>query len=361
MANPHESSTLPAASRLVLGLLLAVLAVLCVLVMRPFIVPVIWAAIIVYATWPAHRRVVRLCRQRHGRAALITTLIVALALLVPLVWLALLVPDEVAAAVRAIRSYQASEAIRLPALVRAIPWLGDAAQQLLDRYVADPSSLRQLLGEWGQLYRSELLGMAGDVGRNIGKLAIAIVALFFLYRDGDSLAHQAMHVARRFFGGRLDRYARAAAAMIRAVVLGLVVTALIQGTVAGIGYAIFGVGAPVLLGLVTALASIVPVVGTFLVWGTVSVVLVAAGHFWPALGLLAWGTVLVHPVDNLLRPLLISNATQLPFLLVMFGVIGGLAAFGLVGVFIGPIVLALATTVWREWLDERREARPQPG
>jgi predicted PurR-regulated permease PerM len=360
MAEPDASLTLPAASRRLLGLLLAVLAALCALVMRPFIVPLMWAAIIVYATWPAHRRVLRLCRQRHGRAALITTPIVALVLLVPLVWLALLVPDEVTAAVRAMRSYQVGEVIRLPALLRAIPWLGDAVQQSLDRYVANPSSLLQLLGDWGQLYRSELLGMAGDVGRNMAKLAIAIVSLFFLYRDGDSLARQAMHIVRRFFGDRLDRYARAAAGMIRAVVLGLVVTALIQGTVAGIGYAVLGVEAPVLLGLLTAIASIVPIVGTFLVWGTVSFVLVAGGHFWTALGLLAWGTVLVHPIDNLLRPLLISNATQLPFLLVMFGVIGGIVAFGLVGVFIGPIVLALATTVWREWLDERREARPPP-
>jgi predicted PurR-regulated permease PerM len=360
MLYPDNSATPPAVRRLLLGLLLGALAVLCGVVLRPFIVPVIWAAIMAYTTWPAHRQVLRLCRQRYGPAALVTTVIVALVLLVPLVWLALLVPDEVTAAMRTMRSYQPGEAIRLPALVRAIPWLGDAVQQLLDRYLADPGSLRQLLGAWGQQYRSELLGVVGDVGRSVAKLAIAVLTLFFLYRDGESLVRQAIRILQRFFDDRLDRYVRAAAAMTRAVVLGLVVTALIQGTVAGIGYAVVGVEAPVLLGLVTALASIVPVVGTFLVWGTASLVLFATGHLWPALGLLAWGTVLVHPIDNLLRPFLISNATQLPFLLVMFGVLGGLAAFGVVGIFIGPIVLALATAVWREWLEERREAWPPP-
>jgi predicted PurR-regulated permease PerM len=117
----------------------------------------------------------------------------------------------------------------------------------------------------------------------------------------------------------------------------------------------------VLLGALTAAASIVPVVGTLLVMAPASLALFATGHLWPALGLIAWGTLLVHPVDNVLRPLLISNATKLPFLLVMFGVLGGLAAFGLIGVFIGPIALALAVAVWREWLEERRAAAPPSG
>lgn len=137
-------------------------------------------------------------------------------------------------------------------------------------------------------------------------------------------------------------------------------TQLVQGAIAGIGYAVVGVDAPVLLGALTALASVVPVVGTFLVWGVVAAALMLTGHAWPGVALLVWGTVLVNPADNLLRPLLISNATQMPFLLVMFGVIGGLAAFGLVGLFVGPVALAVATAVWREWLNERDLAHP-PG
>ena len=142
--------------------------------------------------------------------------------------------------------------------------------------------------------------------------------------------------------------------MLKAAVFGLLVTAIVQGALAGIGFALFRVDAPVLLGALTAIASIIPIVGTFLVWGSASVWLAVTGHLWLALGLFAWGLVVVHPADNILRPLLISTSTRLPFLLVMFGVIGGLAAFGLVGLIMGPVALAIATAVWREWAAEGR-------
>ena len=158
-------------------------------------------------------------------------------------------------------------------------------------------------------------------------------------------------VVERFFARRLDRYLEAAGAMLKAAIFGLLVTAIVQGAIAGVGFAVFGVEAPVLLGVLTAVASIIPVVGTFLIWGSASVWLAATGHAWAALGLCAWGVILVHPADNILRPLLISSSTRLPFLLVMFGVVGGLAAFGLAGLIIGPVVLAIATAVWREWAD----------
>ena len=137
--------------------------------------------------------------------------------------------------------------------------------------------------------------------------------------------------------------------MLKSAIFGLLVTAIAQGAIAGIGFALFRVEAPVLLGVLTAIASIIPVVGTFLIWGAASAWLAATGHLWLALGLFTWGVLIVHPTDNILRPLLISTSTQLPFLLVMFGVVGGLAAFGLVGLIIGPVVLAIATAVWREW------------
>jgi predicted PurR-regulated permease PerM len=134
----------------------------------------------------------------------------------------------------------------------------------------------------------------------------------------------------------------------------LLVTTIPQGAIAGAGFAVFHVEASVLLAMLTAVASIIPILGTFLIRGSASAWLVATGHVWAALGLFAWGVVLVHSADNILRPLPICTSTRLPFLLVMFGVIGGLAAFGLVGLTIGPVVLAIATAVWREWADQAR-------
>lgn len=175
-----------------------------------------------------------------------------------------------------------------------------------------------------------------------------MLTLFFFYRDGDALVDQSRRIARRFFGNRVDRFARAAGLMTRAVVYGLMITALVQGLIAGIGYRAVALDAPVLLGVLTGLLSTAPLLGTAFIWVPLGVGLIAVGHTAKGLFLLAWGLLLVHPVDNVLRPILISSVTRVPFLPVMFGALGGLAAFGLVGVFVGPILLGVATTIWNE-------------
>jgi predicted PurR-regulated permease PerM len=355
MSNHDPPLTPLAARRALLAVLLGALAWLCIVVLRPFIVPVVWAAILAYTSWPVYRHVLQLCRGRPIAAALVMTLLVALVLVAPLLLLTLALQDELATAYQAALAYRADGATP-PAFLHSVPWLGDAVAQALDRYAADPELLRKLLVDWARNSHDEVLAVVGTVSRNVAKLLVAILTVFFFYRDGVQLVRQTGRIVSRFFDDRLDRYLRAAGAMVRAVVLGFLVTAVVQGTIAGIGYAVVGVDAPVALGALTALAAIVPVIGTGLVWGAAALTLVVTGHWWPGLGLLAWGAVLVHPVDNLVRPLLIGKATQMPFLLVMFGVLGGIAAFGLVGLFVGPVVLAVATAVWREWLEERRDA-----
>ena len=120
-----------------------------------------------------------------------------------------------------------------------------------------------------------------------------------------------------------------------------------------------GISATVLLGALTGILSVVPMVGTGVVWGSLSIYLAVKGHLWKVVILAVWGLLLVHPTDNTLRPLLISNATRVPFLLVMFGVLGGMAAFGLVGALVGPIILAMGLAVWREWAIEAQGETPQ--
>jgi predicted PurR-regulated permease PerM len=125
---------------------------------------------------------------------------------------------------------------------------------------------------------------------------------------------------------------------------------------AGIGYRVVGLENPVLLGVLTGVLSVVPAIGTAIVWVPMSVWLLVTGSVWKGIVLLVWGFLLVHPVDNVLRPLLISNVTRVPFLLTMFGAVGGLAIFGLVGVFVGPVLLGVAMAIWREWTMQ--EVRP---
>jgi predicted PurR-regulated permease PerM len=135
--------------------------------------------------------------------------------------------------------------------------------------------------------------------------------------------------------------------MTRAVLYGFLATAFAQGLIARIGYAALGIRGSVLLGALTGVLSIVPVLGTAILWGSVSAYLFVTGHVVKGVILVAWGVLLIHPTDNVLRPLL--SATHVPFIIVMFGVIGGIASVGLVGIFVGPIILSIGLAVWRNW------------
>jgi predicted PurR-regulated permease PerM len=145
--------------------------------------------------------------------------------------------------------------------------------------------------------------------------------------------------------------------VVRAVVFGLLGTAVAQGAIAAVGFAIFGVPSPVLLGVVTAFGSFIPF-GPTLVWIVAVIGLFLGGHTGAAIGMAIWGTLLVSTVDNVLRPLLISGPTQIPFLLVLFGVLGGLASLGLLGLFVGPVVLSVAFALLAEF--GKRPALPPP-
>lgn len=338
-------------NRVVLGILLGGLLLLSYAVLQPFLVPVAWAVILAYVTWPIVIWLRRLLRGRTTITALLMTLLLTAAFVLPMLWVGLLLRTELANAYTAVSSMLAAGGFALPEFVADIPLLGDALQQLLDTLAHDPGALRAQIGSWVEARAAESLNVVGGVGRNAAKLGFALITVFFLYRDGERVLMQAQLVLHRFLGERVDPYLAAVGSMTTAVVWGLLATAIAQGIVAGMGYWWFGLEAPVLLGAVTAAIALIPF-GTPFVWGSIGAWLIASGETFNGIGLLLWGTLVVSWVDNLVRPLVISNATRIPFLLVMFGVLGGLAAFGLVGLFIGPVILAVLMAVWREWLEE---------
>lgn len=226
---------------------------------------------------------------------------------------------------------------------------GQKIQDTLNRYASDPAQLTQQLSGWLLGWSSQLGRIMGELGRNLVNLTLALLTLFFFYRDGDTIAQQADAVVEGFFADRLNPYVVTAGKMMRAVVYGLLITAITQGVLAGFGYWVVGLGAPVLLGALTGILSIVPLVGTAMVWVPVGIYLMTIGSIGKGIIMLVWGAVLVHPADQVLRPILISNATHVPFIIVMFGALGGLDAFGLVGLLIGPVLLAIGLAIWREW------------
>jgi predicted PurR-regulated permease PerM len=326
----------------------AIVVVLAVIVMRPFLIPIAWAVILAYASWPLHVRLRRAVGGRATAGAALTTVLASITLLVPVLWISALLQDEAVAAVRAVGRYVATGPHHVPDAVQRVPGLGKMLDDWLFAHTGDPRAIGDQLLALTSLSSSDLVDIAGSVGRNVIKVAFTLVVLFFLYRDAERLLLQMRAVARHFLGAGVERYLHAAGDMVRAVVYGVVITAVVQGAVAGIGYRLAGVDPAAALGVLTAVATIVPVIGTAIVWASVGVWLLLSGSEAAGLFLLAWGAVLVHPIDNLLRPLVVSNVARMPFLLAMFGVLGGLLAFGLAGIFLGPVILAVAISAWRE-------------
>jgi len=342
--------------RLLVVSLLVGLIILSFQVLQPFIVPLVWAGIIAYVTWPLYRQVLRWCGGRRSIASLIMTLAFTAAVIIPTVWLIAIMRVELIKAYQSVAALL-STGVKLPESLLKLPWIGEWLLELSERMAADPRALGVEMRLLIDNSFGEVAKILGGVGRNIAKLLLAVVSLFFMYRDGRQIAAQTARVLEQVLGQRVHNYLDAIGQTVKAVVLGLVLAAVAQGTFAGIGYWIVGLNAPTFLGAFTTLCAMIPF-AVPLVWGSIGLWLIAIGKTGAGVGLLIWGATAVSWVDNIVRPFVISSATRIPFLLVMFGVLGGLGAFGLVGLFIGPVILAVLLAVWREWLLESRKLKP---
>jgi predicted PurR-regulated permease PerM len=342
---------------LVAGLLLGIL-LLTFSVLAPFLVPLIWGGILAYVSWPLQRRLLGYFRQRASLAALCTTGLVTLAIIVPVAWLILVLRVEAVNGYAEVQTFLASDP-QVPEALRELPMIGPWLQEALLEASENPDALRKQVMTQMEQSSIEATRVIGSVGRNAAKLFFAMLSMFFLLRDGPRVLRETRAVLEGVFGPRVHDYLEAVGATTQAVVYALILGAIAQGAVAGLGYWIFGVKAPVLLGAVTALIALIPF-GAPVVWGSLSIWLLLTGNIWAGVGLLLWGLLLVSWMDNIVRPLVISNATRMPFLLVVFGVLGGVIAFGLVGLFVGPVLLAVSLALWREWLEQHQPVDGPP-
>jgi predicted PurR-regulated permease PerM len=317
-------------------------------VMRPFIVPVAWAAILATATWPAFRRLERSLGGRTGWAAALMTALVIIVVVVPAVLVLISLAAEVERAVTGLRAWAEGRILAVPGWVARIPAVGSAVAERAERLLAEPSLVQQWalaqIGPWAR----NLAAAAGNLGLMIVDAALTLLTLFFLYQHGSLLAAQIDRVAHRLGGDRVHAVLAPLTEAVRAVMYGMVFTALAQGGLGMLGYWIAGLGSPVLLGALTAIGSFLPL-GAPLVFVPASIWLMVQGRLIAGFVLLAWGAVAISSADNVIRSWFISGATRAPFLLVFFGVLGGVAAFGSIGLVVGPIAVAVLLELWREW------------
>jgi predicted PurR-regulated permease PerM len=318
------------------------------LVLRPFLVPMIWAAILAYVTWPLFQRV-RVWSGRPGLTAGVFTLLQALGVALPLVWLLVALASEATSLVGSAKEWLDAGA-PAPQWIDRYPWLATRVAELRAQPIPGPTDLAEVLTKYGAQVSGRLVDLAGGVARNLFAVTITLITLYAFYVHGERLIVHARRLARVVFPGTSESFVDDVGGVVRAVVFGLLGTAIVQGTLAAIGFAIFGVPSAVILGTATSVLSFVPA-GPPIVWGGAALWLFFQGSpVWTWLGMAAWGVLLVSSVDNVLRPILISSGpTPIPFLLVFFGVLGGLAAFGVLGLFLGPVLLSIAFTLIAEF------------
>jgi P-type Ca2+ transporter type 2C len=334
------------------GILLAGLLLLGFMVLREFLLTLVWAFIIAYVTWPPYRWLKQRLHNNTTLSAAMMTAIIAVMLFLAAYWLVDMLNDELQMAYQALAINFNQPDYRLPDSIRQLPWLGNYLQDWLERLLHDRAGTATQIASWAKQWLGEFARFLGGIGHYVIKLGVILVTVFFCFRDGQIAIQQLSQGLIHFLGKYLTVYLEAAGNTTRAVVYGLVLAALAQGAMAGIGYAFAGVKAPVLFGIITALLALVPM-GATLVWLPLSTLLILTDQLWSGVGLLVWGFLVISTVDNVIRPIVISGASRMPFVVVMFGVLGGLSTFGLVGLFLGPIILSVLLAVWKAWLEQQ--------
>jgi predicted PurR-regulated permease PerM len=327
-----------------------VLLYLLWLIFRPFVGPILWAGLLAFMLFPVNAVLRSRLRGRKGAAALLLTLAVLFGVIVPTVFLGTLFGKQVAELAGKVSAlgarYQIEKPMdlfRIPMLDRAVrwidaktpvtavevqQWLVDASKTALD--VALASSKVLLLGALGVF----------------ASLLLMLFILYFFFRDGDEMAAEFLGVLP-VPAGRKARLVEHLSSVTKAVVYGSLLTSLVQGALIGLAFEVCGLPSPVVFGVIAAIASLLPVGGTAFVWVPGAIVLAAQGRWAWAVVLAAWGALIVGSADNVLRPFLISGRAEISTLPIFFGVLGGIGAFGPIGMFLGPVVVALALAVVR--------------
>jgi len=308
------------------------------LVAAPFLEGFVWGTILVLMTWPIYRWLHIKCQLGETVAAFLMTTGIGAILVITAVPVVTELGREL---------YSISKEFSLGASQTFSSPIVDGAMQRLhfdEAYTATIKALGDMSLRVAGKATNALLASLFNIG-------IMIFSSYFFYRHGSQLVRELQDVMDRYSALNWQRVFALTGDTIKGVVYGALATALAQGILAGIGYHVAGVSVPALLGLVTTLMSFVPF-GAPIVYVPVSLYLILSVGDWSAgIGLLIWGVIVVSTIDNILRPLFISHAMKLPLLLVFVGVLGGIFRFGLVGLFIGPVLVALAHAAWKEIVD----------
>jgi len=338
----------------------AVVVVGCYLVLHPVVPAILFAAVICTATWPLYIRLRAALWSRSGLAALAMTVMLLVLVIGPSVLLAANLASNGTALFEAGKAMLRNGPMEPPGWLLQVPVAGEL---LADYWKRLASGSGNLTGDWKGLLdgaRAFLVGAGKAAGEGLLQLALASFVAFFLYRDGDALMLATRRSLDRIAGKLGNELLATLEHTVTGVILAVFGTALAQGLVALTGFLIAGVPAPFLLAAATFFLSILPI-GPPMVWGGATAWLVLDGQLGWAVFMAAWGLLAISTIDNLVKPYLISRTSNLPLVLTVLGMFGGVIAFGFIGLFIGPPMLAVGLALAKLWVSRRLADAAAPG
>ena len=336
--------------------LVAVLMMGCFVILRPFLSAILWAVILSFSTWPVYCRIERVVRGRKGLAAGLMVGLVAVVLIGPLVFLGASLAEDVTALIEMVRQLLSQGPPHPPAWVAKLPVVGSPLHDRWQAMVGSGTQLTTELMKYLIPLRDWALHSAANLGGGVLSLSLSVFIAFFFYRDGATLSGKLEALFDRIGGKQAPELLRIAGDTIKSVVYGIMGAALAQGFLAGMGFLIAGVPGALLLGILTCILSLIPV-GPPLIWMPAAIWLFQTGETVWAVFLTLWGFLAVSAVDNVIKPYFISQGSCLPFILVFLGVLGGVFAFGILGIFLGPTLLAIAYALFQEWSCRKQELK----
>jgi predicted PurR-regulated permease PerM len=330
--------------------LIALLILLGAWMLERFLPALCWAVVLAIGTSSAYDRWLTRFqgKRRHIWAALTFTTIVGIVLIAPLAYGGFVAAKEAISLVRSVLESSKGGPPELPPSLLHLPGVGDWIHGMWLNYVghagAEAVGAKPPVYEWSRMLGIQLLG-------RLSTLVFSLLTLYFVYLNRDALRRDIPRVSRSLFGPTVEGLLTRAAEAIRATVDGIVLVAVAEGAIMAGVYAFAGVRHPILFGAVTGIFAMVPFAAPA-VFGAVALLLWSEGAVGAALGELAAGCVVLFVADHFVRPMIIGEGAKLPFLWVLLGILGGIESFGLVGIFLGPALMAALVSLWRSWVAE---------
>lgn len=331
----------------------ALLVAGCLAVLRPFVSAILWAIVLSYTTWPLLLRLEGWFKGRRVLAAGCMTSLIAVVMVLPFVIAGITLAENISRFDELFRLMQGGVPPNVPDWVRSLPLVGPVFERAWPEFAQNTGWVSDALKAVGVGAGKWLLTHSLDFGKGVLQLVLSVLIVYVFYRDGERVAARLATGAQRIAGDVSQHLLAVAGKTVRGVVYGIIGTALAQAIVAAVGFWIAGVPSPFLLGLLTFVLALIPA-GPPFVWVPVTIWLFHQGHPGWGIFMAIWGGLGVSGIDNLVRPYLISRGANLPFIIVLLGAIGGVIAFGFIGLFLGPVLLAVGFALLREYTMRRK-------